>query len=187
MPYSLVGTDRFNARLKSLLFALAFAFIKNGYYNFSLDILELCKPDDAISREQYFLDLLKPTYNILEIAGSSFGRVATDETLCKISAAMKGIGKGIPKSEETKAKMSAPKSEEHKAKISASMMGKNSGKNQPNAKKIEVTDVTTNITTSYISIHEAAAALNIRIQAISNYINRNQKTPYKGKYIFKNK
>jgi hypothetical protein len=31
---------------------------------------------------------------------------------------------------------------------------------------------------------KAAAALNIRIQAISNYINRNQKKPFRGRYVF---
>ena len=49
---------------------------------------------------------------------------------------------------------------------------------------IEVTDKKTNKTTSYDSISEAARALNITKQAISNYIKNNQKKPYKDQYIF---
>ena len=39
------------------------ALLKNGYSNFSLEILEYCSPENAISREQYYIDLLKPDYN----------------------------------------------------------------------------------------------------------------------------
>lgn len=56
---------------------------------------------------------------------------------------------------------------------------------QANAIKIEVTDLETNITTIYTSIGEAARALEVRQTAISQYFLKNQKTPYKGKYLFK--
>jgi hypothetical protein len=36
-----------------------------------LDILEYCLPDEILKREQYYIDNLKPNYNILKIAGSS--------------------------------------------------------------------------------------------------------------------
>lgn len=49
------------------------ALIKYGYSNFTLDILEYCDPNDVISREQHYIDQLKPIYNILKIAGSSLG------------------------------------------------------------------------------------------------------------------
>lgn len=49
------------------------ALLKHGYSNFSLEILEFCNVEDIILREQYYLDLLKPEYNVLEKAGSSFG------------------------------------------------------------------------------------------------------------------
>ena len=44
-----------------------------GYYNFSFEILEFCDRDKAVSREQYYMDLLKPEYNILKTAGSLLG------------------------------------------------------------------------------------------------------------------
>jgi len=40
------------------------ALSKYGYSNFSLNILEYCEPSLLISREQYYIDLLKPEYNI---------------------------------------------------------------------------------------------------------------------------
>jgi hypothetical protein len=38
-----------------------------------------------LEREQYFLDLLSPVYNILKIAGSTLDSKRTDETILKIS------------------------------------------------------------------------------------------------------
>jgi len=52
-------------------------------------------------------------------------------------------------------------------------------------KKIEITDLAEKIITTYNSIGEAAKALNLpRHTVISNYILRNQKKPYKGRYTF---
>ena len=48
------------------------ALVKYGYSNFSLEILEYCDPALAISREQYYIDLLKPIYNLAKVAGSTF-------------------------------------------------------------------------------------------------------------------
>jgi len=42
------------------------ALLKYGYSKFSLEILEYCDPKDLTKREQYYLDLLKPNYNILK-------------------------------------------------------------------------------------------------------------------------
>ena len=62
------------------------ALIKHGYSNFSLEIIEYCEPSLAVSREQYYLDLLKPEYNVLQIAGSSLGFKHSDETIAKMKA-----------------------------------------------------------------------------------------------------
>lgn len=71
-------TDRFYVyfnlakltRKKSNIYS---ALLKHGYSNFSLEILEYCEKTDVLSREQYFIDLLIPEYNMLKLAGSSFG------------------------------------------------------------------------------------------------------------------
>ena len=65
------------------------AFLKYGYQNFSLEILEYCDPEKAIEREQYYMDLLQPEYNILKTAGSSFGLKHSLETKAKLSASLK--------------------------------------------------------------------------------------------------
>lgn len=52
---------------------IARALIKYGYSNFQLEILEYCEPSNCIDREQYYIDLLKPEYNILKTAGSKLG------------------------------------------------------------------------------------------------------------------
>lgn len=53
---------------------------KYGYSSFKLEILEYCDPSEAIEREQYYLNQLKPEYNILKTAGSSLGFKHSDET-----------------------------------------------------------------------------------------------------------
>lgn len=49
------------------------SLIKNGYSNFELEILEYCKLDIVLDREQYYLDSFNLEYNILKIVGSLRG------------------------------------------------------------------------------------------------------------------
>jgi len=56
------------------------SLVKHGYSSFSLEILEYCEPKNCIEREQYYLDLLKPEYNILKNAGSSLGFKHSEES-----------------------------------------------------------------------------------------------------------
>jgi group I intron endonuclease len=67
------------------------ALIKYGYSNFILEILEYCDVLVLLKREQYYLDLLKPTYNIAKIAGSTLGVPKSEETKAKISEALQGF------------------------------------------------------------------------------------------------
>lgn len=62
------------------------SILKHGYSSFSLEILEYCDRDKAISREQYFLDLLNPEYNILKKAGSRLGSKHSLEVIAKMRA-----------------------------------------------------------------------------------------------------
>jgi group I intron endonuclease len=57
------------------------ALIKYGYSSFKLDILEYCDPSVLIEREQYYLDNLEPSYNILKIAGSLSGFKHSEATI----------------------------------------------------------------------------------------------------------
>lgn len=60
------------------------SLIKKGYSYFSLEILEFCEKSAIFLREQYYLDLLKPEYNILKFAGSSIGFEHSYETKAKL-------------------------------------------------------------------------------------------------------
>ena len=54
------------------------------------------------------------------------------------------------------------------------------------SQQVEVFDLEEKTTTTYNSMDEAARALNLpSYKIISNYILRNQKKPYKGRYTFK--
>lgn len=59
------------------------ALLKYGYENFRLEILEYCDEDKLIEREQYYLDLLNPEYNILKKAYSLLGYRHTPENILK--------------------------------------------------------------------------------------------------------
>lgn len=57
------------------------ALIKYGFENFNLEIIEYCDRKNLLLREQYYLDLIKPEYNVLKIAGSSLGFKHNEKTL----------------------------------------------------------------------------------------------------------
>lgn len=54
-------------------FPIHFSLLKYGYSKFNLEILEYCGRSNLIRREQYYMDLLKPEYNVLITAGSILG------------------------------------------------------------------------------------------------------------------
>ena len=56
------------------------AILKYGYSEFTLEILEYCSPEKCIEKEQYYIDLLKPEYNILQKTGSLLGFKHSEET-----------------------------------------------------------------------------------------------------------
>jgi group I intron endonuclease len=47
--------------------------LKYGYSRFKLEVLEYCVKSNLIKREQHYISLLKPEYNVLTIAGSNLG------------------------------------------------------------------------------------------------------------------
>ena len=101
------------------------ALLKYGYSKFKLDILEYCELSVLIEREQYYIDTLKPEYNILNVAGSLFGYKHTIESLEKMSEIASN------RSEETIAKLreaalgrTYKHTEETKNRISEAMLGR---------------------------------------------------------------
>lgn len=133
--YSFMFIDR---RKSSLICR---AMLKYGYSNFRLEILEYCPVENILEREQYYLDLLKPEYNILTTAGSSLGYKHTEEAISKFKLRRH--------TEETLVKLRAKIfSEETRVKISTAK-----------GSKVLVFDSLTNIETEYASIRKAAEGL----------------------------
>lgn len=72
----------FNVRtLNTLETPIYNALAKYGLDNFRLEIIEYCDRKNILEREQYYLNLLKPEYNILKVAGSSIGFKHNEKTL----------------------------------------------------------------------------------------------------------
>ena len=114
-------------RLESSRMVIYIALKKYGYSNFMLEILEYCPENILMEREQYYLDLLKPEYNILSLARSSLGYKHTVEAKEKISKGRSAYT-GYELSAETRAKIAVAAtgrvlSDEAKAKISAARVG----------------------------------------------------------------
>lgn len=140
------------------------ALLKRGYSCFTFEILEYCNKEDVLIREQYYLDLLKPEYNILKIAGSPLGYKHT---------------------EEDKEKMRGPRSlsPEHLAKISAYFVRTHISKlNAKRAISFVVKDLEKKTLTEFSSLRAAARELHIAEVSIKKYLN-NFKL-FKNRYIF---
>lgn len=85
------------SKLSTMTSIIYNAILKHTYVNFSLDILEYCEIGVLIEREQYYLDHLKPEYNILKVANSRLGSKQSEATKIKISIGNKGKHMGTNK------------------------------------------------------------------------------------------
>jgi group I intron endonuclease len=135
--------------------------LKYGYSGFKLEIIEYCNKDDLLNREQYYMDLLKPKYNVYKIAGSSLGYKHTEETVAKLKA----IGKNRIILEEERARVGKIHlccSEESKQKARERILEINRAK----ARSVEVTNVFTNEKIFYPTIKEAAFGLGVHLNTI---------------------
>ena len=65
------------------------SFNKYKEESFSFSIVEECTSKNLLIREQHFIDILNPRYNICRIAGNSLGTKRTEETKINISKAQK--------------------------------------------------------------------------------------------------
>jgi len=153
------------------------AILKYGYSNFTLDILEYCEPSDLLAREQYYLDLIKPGYNLLSVAGSSLGFKHSEETLDKFKsrvlsdearANLVASATGRVLSEDTKAKISAARSG---IKLSAETRAKMSAATAAiQGVAVEVTNIQTGITEQFSTLTDAASFLGVSRTTVKNVV-----------------
>jgi group I intron endonuclease len=112
--------------------------------DFIFIVFEYCDPKDLLFREQYYLNCLKPQYNINPTAGSWLGAKHSTETIANMSLAKTGennpmFGKNL--TVETKARISEANkgktaSAETKAKLSKAQKSIDRiGTNNPASKK----------------------------------------------------
>lgn len=133
------------------------ALLKYGYSNFRLEILEYCEKKETVPREQHYLDLFEPEYNILKVAGSTLGFKHSPETInhMKIHHLIdddvrknRSLARlGVKASDETRAKLSA---------ATTALIGI----------PVVVKNINTNEETEYVNLTEAGKALGVSRTAI---------------------
>jgi len=171
------------------------AFKQYGLENFELIILEIfpaaehLDEKNLLEREQYWINLLKPIYNILTIAGNSLGFKHTEETkeLMRLKAS------GRKHTEEVRLLMSETRkgenstwygknlSEETKKKLSIIALNRTKDPNPGFA--LKVLDLENNNSYEFKSIREASRMLKIDYAKFSTYIKNKKTYPYKRRYL----
>jgi group I intron endonuclease len=188
--YSLRYLERQIINNKSMIYR---SIIKYGYSSFILEILEYCDRNEAVTREQYYLNLLKAEYNILKIAGSSLGFKHSEETKIKLrdltpekkakrleqlkrsNANPESQAKNL---EHLKRLNSSPEQKEHlkrlhaNPEIKAKRLEHLKNLHSIQSHKVSVLDTLTNKTTVYLSISEAAKTIGVHPGNISRSFKR---------------
>ena len=142
------------------------ALLKNGYSKFMVEILEFCDKSRLLEREQYYLDLLKPEYNILTKAGSSLGFKHSEDTILKMQKAKRTPENLIKSREQMKKLKLKPFSPALRARISATMAKFNVS---TKGKKVVFTNIETNEKLSFLSFREAALKMKISRNTLKKY------------------
>lgn len=152
------------------------ALLKYGYSFFSLEILEYCDKQETFVREQYYLDLLQPEYNICKVAGVYAGYKHSEEIRREMSESRRGINNsffGKTHTDETKSIISA----ERRNRLVPPVPGI----------LVEILDIETDITTTFNSIRSAADSIGSDIKTIlrreKSQLAKGINTPYRKRYI----
>jgi len=165
------------------------AILKYGMGNFALLILDFTEKEDTLTREQYWIDELKPEYNILTQAENSKGYKHSPESIEK----MKQKALGRKHSEEVRKAMSENRkgenssffgkthSEETKAKFREIALSRT--KLHRSGKSVEVLDLQTNQTVIYNSMRDAVKALNTHLSTLFRREKNGITKPFRGRYV----
>lgn len=158
------------------------ALLKYGHSSFSLSILEYCDVAKVIEREQYYIDTLKPEYNILQTAGSTFGYRwnHSEETLAKLRGRTWKLTEEQKKNRKLTEEQKKIKSIVAKATLSEFNI-------RTKGMKVLVLNLETNSTEEYSSIRSAATALDTHMETIRRCIKANKLYLNKYSIIIKEK
>lgn len=164
------------------------SFDKYGLECFKFDIIELT--DNLIEREQYYIDTLKPEFNICKIAGNTQGVLASQETRDKMSKKHKGrkqneewIRKRIPEkgSEIYKNRIISDKERERRSKQGC----KNQKQATISAKNKSSKPIFCyNNNKIYLNCIEAGKDLNLQHSSINRVCNGIYKHTHNYKFIY---
>jgi group I intron endonuclease len=181
------------------------ALLKNGYSNFRLEILEYCDKNDTIFKEQYYIDLLKPEYNICLKAASSLGRITREETRLKLRDVWLNrlyyrskdstLREFIINSIQIKLNESALKINKLDKELEKIKLLKESKVSYSTRMKILastktseivlITDTFKNVITKYPSARRAAEAIGVSNSTIMNKLKGRNTKLYKNRYLIK--
>ena len=153
------------------------AYNKYGKDSFIFEVIENLEitdniKEDLLEREQFWIDNLRPEYNILLVAGSTLGYHHTEEAKQKISNSTKGVKKSESHAKHIReGQKGRVLSEEHKAKLSQAAKHR---KSQSHHSIINIDGVV------YNSIKEASERTGVKY----NTIQKRLKNPNFGNYFY---
>ena len=147
------------------------ALLAHGHSNFRLEILEYCEYSKLIEREQYYIDSLKPEYNLLKIAGSRLGAKHSEEAKIKIKLGALGRSEeALIKNREHLKKLNASKThKEHLIKLNTSLEHI-----AISAKPVILINIYNGESIEYRSMTQAASYLKVHPETIRRCIKNNK-------------
>lgn len=167
------------------------ALLKYGHDNFNLEILEYCKADELIKREQYYLDSLTPEYNVLKNAYSLLGYKHTPETIAKLKLKevtqehkdlLSTVHSGKEVSQETRDKLSLATAnyKKHNPLLPEALANITAKTTEREGVAVILLNTQTNEELEFPTLTKAGEYLDLKRQAIRNAIQR--KSLVKGLY-----
>jgi len=159
------------------------ALLKYGHSNFTIEILEYCSKTNLLEREQFYLDLLIPDYNILKYAYSLLGYKHSKENIEKFKAKIispehkkiiSELHKGKLVSEETRNKLAAATAEYRKKNplTSEALANIKAKTTEREGVAVSVLNTQTKEIKQFTNQTEAGAFLGVSRQAVYNAIKR---------------
>lgn len=173
-----------------------FALLKYKHNNFTLEIIEYCSKEKLLEREQYYIDLFKPKYNILKFAYSLLGFKHSAENIAKfklkkISQEHRDIlslthsGKIVSQETRDKLFLATKNYRKHNPLTPEALANLKAKSIERQGVEITVLNIKTNEVQEFTNQTEAGEFLGVTRQAIYSAIKRKNKI--KGIYLITKK